>query len=143
MKTIKILALGIILISAFSFGQVNAQDNKKAVQEQVTGPSINFENTTHDYGTINKGANGDCEFVFVNQGTEPLLISDVRASCGCTTPSWTREPIMPGKKGSIKVHYDTNRIGGISKSVTVTTNGNPERAILRIVGNILDQTASN
>ncbi|MEG2666337.1 MAG: DUF1573 domain-containing protein, partial [Bacteroidales bacterium] len=90
----------------------------------------------HDYGEIVQGANGDCEFEFTNIGNEPLLLSDVRSSCGCTTPSWPREPIMPGKKSKIKVHYDTNRVGGISKTITVTTNGQTDRVVLRISGNI-------
>lgn len=115
---------------------VKAQNTLTPDTEKVTGPSIKFDNTTHDYGEMEQGGNGDCEFTFTNVGTEPLLLSDVRASCGCTTPSWTREPIMPGKTGTIKVHYDTNRLGGINKAITVTTNGNPERVVLRITGNV-------
>lgn len=104
--------------------------------EKVEGPGIKFEKTVHDYGTIGQGADGNCEFVFENNGTEPLILSDVRSSCGCTVPSWPREPIMPGKKSSIKVHYDTNRVGGISKSITVSTNGNPDRVVLSIRGTV-------
>ena len=73
---------------------------------------------------------------FTNNGTEPLILSNVRSSCGCTIPSWPREPIMPGKSSAIKVHYDTNRIGGIAKSITVSTNGTPERIVLSIRGTV-------
>ncbi|MCM1531776.1 MAG: DUF1573 domain-containing protein [Bacteroides sp.] len=110
--------------------------DKAETTEKVEGPGIKFEKTVHDYGTIEQGANGNCEFVFENNGTEPLILSDVRSSCGCTVPSWPREPIMPGKKSAIKVHYDTNRIGGISKSITVSTNGNPDRVVLSIRGTV-------
>ncbi|MCM1168836.1 MAG: DUF1573 domain-containing protein [Bacteroides sp.] len=110
--------------------------DKAEATEKVEGPGIKFEKTVHDYGTIEQGANGNCEFVFENNGTEPLILSDVRSSCGCTVPSWPREPIMPGKKSAIKVHYDTNRIGGISKSITVSTNGNPDRVVLSIRGTV-------
>ncbi|MDR1739662.1 MAG: DUF1573 domain-containing protein [Bacteroidales bacterium] len=105
--------------------------------EAVEGPEIKFEKIEHNYGTIQKGANGDCEFEFVNTGTEPLILSNVQASCGCTTPSWPREPIAPGQKGIIKVHYDTNRIGGINKSITVSSNSvKSERIVLRITGTV-------
>ncbi len=110
--------------------------DKQDAVETVEGPGIKFEKTVHDYGTIEQGADGNCEFVFENNGTEPLILSDVRSSCGCTVPSWPREPIMPGKKSSIKVHYDTNRIGGINKTITVSTNGNPERVVLSIRGTV-------
>ncbi len=137
MKSIKVLALCLAMTGVLAASQVvKAQNTLTPETEAVTGPSIKFDNTTHDYGEMEQGGNGDCEFTFTNVGTEPLLLSDVRASCGCTTPSWTREPIMPGKTGTIKVHYDTNRLGGINKAITVTTNGNPERVVLRITGNV-------
>ena len=136
MKAIRILALGLAVMASFAVAEVEAQEATSLEAEKTEGPSIQFDNTTYDYGQIEQGANGDCEFTFTNVGTEPLLLSDVRASCGCTTPLWTREPIMPGKTGAIKVHYDTNRLGGINKAITVTTNGNPERVVLRIAGNV-------
>lgn len=130
-----------IFLAFASFLNASSAMAQEQPQEQTVkeGPSIEFEKTTHDYGTIVKGANGDCEFYFKNNGNEPLMLVDVRSSCGCTTPSWTREPIMPGQTGSIKVHYDTNRLGTISKSVTVSTNGDPERLVLRIVGTVVNQ----
>ncbi|MCM1042034.1 MAG: DUF1573 domain-containing protein [Bacteroides sp.] len=135
----KKLVCGFVLASALlCAGVVMAAPvvDKAETTEKVEGPGIKFEKTVHDYGTIEQGANGNCEFVFENNGTEPLILSDVRSSCGCTVPSWPREPIMPGKKSAIKVHYDTNRIGGISKSITVSTNGNPDRVVLSIRGTV-------
>ena len=135
----KKIVCGMMLVAALLCANVvyAAETAKQPVQtEKVEGPGIKFEKTVHDYGTIEQGANGDCEFVFTNNGTEPLILSNVRSSCGCTIPSWPREPIMPGKSSAIKVHYDTNRIGGIAKSITVSTNGTPERIVLSIRGTV-------
>ncbi len=140
--------LTLALVALFVPGSLLAQTNKKSAKAEkqeaakpafvpsVEGPEIQFERTVHDYGTMEQGGNGDTEFKFKNVGSEPLILSNVQSSCGCTTPSWPREPIMPGQEAAIKVHYDTNRIGGISKTVTVTTNGKTDRVTLRITGNI-------
>ena len=90
----------------------------------------------HDYGTITKGADGDCVFKFKNEGKAPLILSNVKASCGCTTPMWTKEPVMPGASGEIKVHYDTNRIGAFSKTITVSSNAENATIMLRILGTV-------
>ena len=113
------------LMALFSFGIANAQDKPATATEaqaEQNGPKIEFTSTTHDYGEIKKGGDGNCEFTFTNVGNEPLILSNVRASCGCTTPSWTKAPVMPGKTGTIKVRYNTNNIGGFSKRVTVNSN---------------------
>ena len=119
----------------------NAQNTE---QNEVPehGAKIRFEEMEHQYGTIQKGGNGDCEFVFWNDGDEPLILQSVKASCGCTTPSYTQKPVMPGQQGTIKVHYNTNNVGGFSKTVTVTSNAvNNQRVVLRIKGTVkADQT---
>ena len=94
----------------------------KVDASKVGGPVMFVENETIDYGTIEQGADGKREFVIVNKGTEPLIITNAQGSCGCTVPSFPKEPIAPGAKAVIGVKYDTNRPGAISKSVTVTTN---------------------
>nr|MDP6908462.1 DUF1573 domain-containing protein [Flavobacteriales bacterium] len=77
------------------------------------------------------------EFVFTNSGTEPLIISKAKGSCGCTVPEWPKEPIAPGAKASIKVKYDTKRVGPISKSVTITSNSvDSSTALLKIKGSV-------
>ena len=101
------------------------------------GAKIRFEEMEHQYDTIQKGGNGDCEFVFWNDGDEPLILQNVKASCGCTTPKYTQKPVMPGQKGTIGVHYNTNNVGGFSKTVTVTSNAvNNQRVVLRIKGTV-------
>lgn len=103
-------------------------------------PEISFDKTVHDYGTMFVGGDGNCEFTFTNTGKEPLILSSVKSSCGCTVPSWPREPILPGKKESIKVKYDTNRMGPINKTITVMSNAKTATVVLRITGNIIQKT---
>ena len=93
-----------------------------AVASMGQTPVITFDKTTHDFGKINE-ADGRVTtvFTFKNEGMSPLVLSNVRASCGCTTPKWTREPIEPGQIGEITVTYNPNgRPGRFQKTVTVT-----------------------
>jgi hypothetical protein len=80
---------------------------------------IKFEKTTHQFGELKKGAPAEYAFSFTNVSEEPVTLTRVKASCGCTTPAWTREPVAPGETGEIKVKYNTNRIGPFTKTVTV------------------------
>lgn len=133
----------ICLFATMAFGVANAQDTEKK-EIPANGAKISFTELEHNYGTLQKGGNGDCEFTFTNEGNEPLILSNVKASCGCTTPSYTKKPVMPGQTGTIKVHYNTNNVGGFSKTVTVTSNAvdNP-RVTLRIKGNVKQDAAPN
>ncbi|MDO5105194.1 DUF1573 domain-containing protein [Capnocytophaga sp.] len=101
---------------------------------------ISFKTEEIDYGKIKAGSDGVRVFEFTNTGKAPLVITNVSSSCGCTVPSWTKEPIAPGAKGKIEVKYDTNRVGPISKTVTVTSNAkqNPVKG-LRIKGEVVQQ----
>ena len=95
-----------------------------AVAMMAQQPVITFEKTEHDFGKINE-ADGRVStvFEFKNEGMAPLVLSNVRASCGCTTPTWTKEPIEPGQTGSITVTYNPNgRPGRFQKTVTITSN---------------------
>lgn len=99
---------------------------------------IAFENKTHDFGTIEE-ADGRVshDFVFENQGNAPLVISRVQASCGCTTPSWTKSPVEPGQKGKITVTYNpAGRPGNFNKSISVQSNATVERERLVIKGSV-------
>ena len=103
----------------------------------VQAQSYTIDTESHDFGTFTEGESASHEFKITNTGTEPLLISGVRPSCGCTTPFWTKTPIMPGKTGSIKALYNTKgRPGPFNKSLTVTTNGEPANSVLRIRGTV-------
>lgn len=118
----------LLLVSVGLFAQ---QDNP------VSTDSIAFEKTVHDYGTISQGADGHCEFTFTNKGKKPLVITEVRASCGCTVPDWTKEPILPGKTGVIKANYNTAIPGNFNKSITVRSNAANSVVILRIKGQVV------
>jgi hypothetical protein len=105
--------------------------------ELISGPAIKVDNDIHDYGTIAVGANGQCEFKVTNTGTEPLILNKCNGSCGCTVPSWPKEPIAPGAKAVITVKYDTKRPGPINKNVTITSNAvNEPNKVIRIKGEV-------
>lgn len=129
----------ICLFATMSF--IASAQNTEQAEVPEHGAKIRFEELEHQYGTIAKGSDGDCQFTFWNDGDEPLILSNVRASCGCTTPKYTQKPVMPGQKGVIDVHYNTNNVGGFSKTVTVTSNAvdNP-RVVLRIKGSVKADT---
>lgn len=97
---------------------------------------IKFTESTYNFGTIaeNKGTVSH-EFEFTNVGSAPLIIVDATAECGCTTPEYPTAPIMPGKKGKIKVTYNPyGRPGGFTKGVTIRSNGKPRKARIYIKG---------
>ena len=107
--------------------------------------SISFESLTIDYGKIEKAADGHREFKFTNTGTAPLVIESAQGSCGCTVPTFPKEPIMPGASNVIKVKYDTNRVGQFTKNVTLTTNdadASKKTVVLTIKGEVKDVTVT-
>ena len=106
-------------------------------------PVITFEKTEHDFGKINE-ADGRVTtvFEFKNEGMEPLILSNVRASCGCTTPKWTREPIEPGQTGQITVTYNPNgRPGRFQKTITITSNATEATTKVFIKGEVIPKPA--
>jgi hypothetical protein len=124
-----VLAIAIM----FSMVMVNAQDDAK----KVNGPEITFKETIHDYGTIFVDDDGAYDFEFTNTGNEPLILSKPRSSCGCTVPSWPKEPILPGETNSIKVTYNTHKAGPFNKTVTVYSNSaTSANVMLRIKGTV-------
>jgi len=131
MKTIKYLSLLFSLL-VLNLVSVKAQDEKKV--DNPNAPEITFENDVHDYGTIKAGADGSCEFKFKNTGKEPLIISAAKGSCGCTVPTYPKEPIMATQTGVIKVHYDTKRIGAFTKTVTINSNAKSDTKVITIKG---------
>lgn len=144
-----IFTLGLVAgLSAFTFAQdghsANDGHNHAAAPAEAQPASladIKMDKTTHDYGTIKQGDNGECEFKFINNGKEPLVITSCMGSCGCTVPQCPKEPVLPGKAGVIKVKYDTQRVGGIHKQVTVNSNAKSGTITLTITGNIEQKPA--
>ena len=114
-----------------------------AVTMMAQQPVITFEKTEHDFGKINE-ADGRVTtvFNFKNEGMSPLILSNVRASCGCTTPTWTKEPVEPGQTGSITVTYNPNgRPGHFQKTITITSNATEPTTKLYIKGEVLPKPA--
>ena len=114
-----------------------------AVAACAQQPVITFEKTEHDFGKINE-ADGRVStvFNFKNEGMAPLVLSNVRASCGCTTPTWTKEPIEPGQTGSITVTYNPNgRPGRFQKTVTITSNATEATTRVYIKGEVIPKQA--
>jgi hypothetical protein len=107
-----------------------------AQAQSQTGPVMTFEKTTIDYGTIEKGSEPIRKAQFTNTGNEPLIIKNAKGSCGCTTPNWPKEPIMPGESATIDIRYDTNREGAFTKTVTLTTNETPSERTITIKGEV-------
>lgn len=126
--------LVLILSFVFTLGVKQAF----AQPEVLNGAQIQFEKESHDYGSIENGANGDCVFTFKNTGNAPLILENVKGSCSCTVPKWPTEPILPGETGKIEVHYNTANSGPISKTVTISSNAvNEPMKVVRIKGNVL------
>ncbi len=138
--TMKKLFYSVAIIGAMISTNLNAQDVTKTPPAGDTQPTsladIKFDKTVHDFGTIPQGGNGECEFKFTNTGKEPLVITNCMGSCGCTVPQCPKEPVLPGKIGSVKVKYDTNRVGPFVKSVTVNSNAKSGVQTIQIKGTV-------
>ncbi len=120
---------------------LQAQNNTTPVKNP-NAPVITFDKTTYDYGTIYERSHGNVNFVYTNTGKEPLILSRVRSSCGCTIPKWSRQPLMPGESDTIKVHYDTKRIGSFHKSITITSNATKPSVVLKIKGKVIREEST-
>ena len=105
---------------------------------------MSFSKTKHDFGNLEqKNGPARVTFEFINTGSKPVIIGNVKSSCGCTTPSWSKQPIAPGKKGFVDAVYDPrNRPGHFSKTVTVYSNASNSPVTLNIVGNVLEKQNS-
>ena len=124
-----------ILVAMFAVSTLIAQNANK--DQNPNAPVITFEKIVHNYGTINQNADGTCQFEFTNSGKEPLILSRPKSSCGCTVPTWPKQPILPGKTDAVKVTYSTKRIGPINKTVTIYSNASNSPVVLRIKGKVI------
>ncbi|MFD0965099.1 DUF1573 domain-containing protein [Pseudofulvibacter geojedonensis] len=134
MKKLLSLVVAITLFTSFS---VTAQETEKKTPEK--GAKIAFEQEVIDYGEVAYASNGEREFVIINEGDEPLIITRAKGSCGCTVPVAPKEPIMPGESATMKVRYDTKRGGQpFSKTITVYSNAvNTPTKVVKIKGKVL------
>ena len=131
-KIITFLFIGFITFS------INAQEKKVVEKVQdPNAPAFEFETEIIDYGKIDLNADGVRVFKFKNIGKSPLVITNIKSSCGCTVPKKPTKPIMPGETGEIEVKYATNKPGGFSKMITVSSNASEPVKRLRIKGIVM------
>lgn len=118
-----------------SSGQIAVSAPPPAATNGLTPENMYFKFPTHDFKTLQEGPAAEHEFEFTNTGKEPIVISNVSASCGCTTPSYSKEPVLPGKSGTVKASYSTQgRVGPFTKSITVNSNAGVK--VLTIKGEV-------
>lgn len=101
-----------------------------------------FSTETHDFGKVPQGTPVTHVFEFKNSGSDPIIISDASASCGCTKPTFSREPVMPGKTGSVSATFNAAGVGPFNKSVTVTSNAEASSVVLYLKGEVVSKEAA-
>ena len=133
----------LVLAATFIFGVVFFAMSQATVSVESGTPTamakFKWEKTTHDFGKIQQGKPVSIEFTFTNQGSSPLVISNVKGSCGCTVTQYTKEPIAPGKAGNVKATYNAAAMGAFNKSVRVTANVEGGTETLFIKGEVVKE----
>jgi len=129
------------LIPVSVFGQTKNAKNeveKPYIPKVTTGAEIEFDKISFDYGTLKNGEVKTGVFTYTNVGNKPLVLFDVIVSCDCTEVEWQKEPVMPGKTGTIKAVYTAKTAGLITKQITVQSNAQTDRIRLQLKGNVSD-----
>jgi len=130
MKNLVLLFALVFGISASTIAQSETVTLSSEAQAKMS-----MEKKSHDFGTIEEGVQATVTFTFKNTGNAPLILNSVRASCGCTTPKWTKEPIAPGSEGVVTAIYNAKgRPGNFTKTITVKHNGEGGTEFLTIRG---------
>ncbi len=148
----KLLNLSFVILAAVTFaacGNTNAKLSNQETAVAAEGSTdteqaaaelgkVSFEDAVFDFGTIKEGAVVERIYAFKNEGKSPVILSQVSASCGCTTPSFTQTPVLPGKTGEIKVVFDSNgQVGKQQKIVTVVSNAENAVTTVQLKGEVL------
>lgn len=143
MKKVLLLALS-LSVTGFAAQAQTAAVKPANAQAKVAGPQIQFEEMKFDFGSIKQGDIVEHTFKFKNTGTQPLVISNIGVSCGCTTPDWTREPVMPGKSGIITAKFNSaGKIGMQNKVLTIESNSASGNAMVSLVGDVKDAATAD
>jgi len=136
----KIILLFIILVAIVSCALAQNKTKKDTdtpyVPKVTTGAEIEFDKIVYDYGNIELGDVKTGVFTLTNVGNKPLVLFDVIVSCDCTEVEWQKEPIMPGKTGTINAIYTAKTSGVIAKQITVQSNAQTDRIRLQLKGNV-------
>lgn len=137
MRTIRLLS-GMLLIAvlAIAAGCMDSSSGKGDGSSVTEEPHIEFETTEYDFGKIPYLGEAKYEFEFKNTGNQPLVLRNVKSTCGCTVPEWPKEPLNPGETAKITVKYNTRITGNFSKGITVYSNAENPTIQLRIKGEV-------
>jgi hypothetical protein len=140
----KKVVLGLVALSILSFTSCKEDATKKIIENNVVVaaerdansskfPVITFDKTEHDFGEIEANAAVETEFNYTNTGDAPLVITDIKSSCGCTVPKdWSREPLAPGTSGKFSVKFNGSGANKITKTITVTANTEKGSEVVKI-----------
>jgi len=129
-----------LIIFLFLASTLSSFPQSEKVQSDKDAPDvqgISFSKNEYDFGTIQSGAEAVHYFVFFNTGKAPLVILNVRTSCGCTVPAWPKSPVGPGMKDSLRVEYNTKIKGAFNKTITVHSNVQNAMVELKIKGEVI------
>ncbi len=144
--------LSLVVLLTMGTSVVVAQENRKSLKKKAKTEAaavaadpadvMKFNNEVHDFGNVKEGDKAEYEFTFVNKGKKPITIQNVTTTCGCTSPNWSKEPVAPGKKGTVMVSYSTpGRVGPINRQVTVMTDAGNK--VLKISGTVVAKPVSS
>ena len=128
----KLAFIPVLALIAMTWAACNQGSGKGSSSDA----SIEFDTIGHNFGAVEFNGDAEVEFVFTNTGKAPLLVTHVKSTCGCTIPTWSKEPVNPGKKGNILVSYDTHRVGAFNKSIYVYSNATNGVQRLTITGKV-------
>lgn len=135
MKKLILTFAGIIALGLFASAQTVTTPT--ASVDNPNQAEIKFDVETHDFATVKEGVQATYEFKFTNTGNEPLILTNVQASCGCTTPKWSKEPLKKGESGVISAVYNsTGRPGAFNKAITITSNAKTPSKVIFIKGTV-------
>jgi hypothetical protein len=141
MKKIFLFVCAAMVLSASVFAQAKHEQSTPATAPAVNNPNaakIVFAEQSYDFGTVVEGPQITHDFKIRNEGKEPLILSNVHASCGCTVPTWPREPILPGKESVVSATYNTSgRPGHFSKTITIESNATGGKNVVTITGEVI------
>jgi Protein of unknown function (DUF1573) len=138
-------ALYLAFSLSLAFSAASAQTVAPLPKQKVVtdGPVLAFAKSKHDFGTIKEGEVVKHTFTFKNTGNQPLIISDVRVTCGCTTPDWTRTPVAPGQTGYIIAQFNsTGKPGQNNKVITVVSNSVTGNVPLSFITNVTPRASA-
>jgi len=140
MKFTSLLSALLLTIAATATAQTGHEGHNHGTtpnEPALVQSSFKWEEAVHDFGKIKQGVPATATFTFTNTGIQPLVISDAKASCGCTSPEFSKEPVAPGAKGSVKATYNAANAGYFEKDVTVISNASAVDVKLKIKGEVV------